>query len=243
MPGPDSAEVGHHREHRDPRTEATRKYPPIWAAGRDGGSSSAVYAQPMFCSSPSAVLAVLLIRKSEGAPARLAVKSRYFGPLGHTTGMTLTTRMLTPQTWDDFAALVEANNGVWGGCWCIGFHPEGVGHGREGNRELKRGHVMRGTVHQVLVYDGERCVGWCQFGPPAEVATIKNAKAYEKGLAELPDWLHLHQREGPWQGRSRCRGRGGTRGDRAGRRRRTYYYAWRYSAGRNSGRPRGEGAS
>jgi GNAT superfamily N-acetyltransferase len=104
------------------------------------------------------------------------------------TGMTLTTRMLTPETWDDFAALVEANNGVWGGCWCIGFHPEGVGHGREGNRELKRRHVTRGTVRQVLVYDGERCVGWCQFGPPAEVATIKNAKAYEKGLAELPDW-------------------------------------------------------
>ena len=36
-----------------------------------------------------------------------------------------TTRLLTPDTWDDFAALVEANNGVWGGCWCIGFHPEG----------------------------------------------------------------------------------------------------------------------
>jgi hypothetical protein len=69
--------------------------------------------------------------------------------------MTLTTRLLTPQTWDDFAALVEANNGVWGGCWCIGFHPEGVGHGREGNRELKRRHVTRGTVHQVLVYDGD----------------------------------------------------------------------------------------
>ena len=30
-----------------------------------------------------------------------------------------TTRLLTPRTWDDFAALVEANNGVWGGCWCI----------------------------------------------------------------------------------------------------------------------------
>ncbi len=103
-------------------------------------------------------------------------------------GMTLTTRMLTVETWDDFAALVEANNGVWGGCWCIGFHPEGVGHGREGNRELKRRHVTRGTVHQVLVYDGERCVGWCQFGPPGEVATIKNRKTYEKDLAELPDW-------------------------------------------------------
>ena len=37
-----------------------------------------------------------------------------------------TTRPLTPDTWADFAELVEANNGVWGGCWCIGFHPEGI---------------------------------------------------------------------------------------------------------------------
>src|SRR5262249_35099895 len=119
---------------------------------------------------------------------RLGRESSYVRPLGHTASMTLTTRMLAPETWDDFAALVEANNGVWGGGWGIGFHPEGVGHGPEGNRELKRNHVTRGTVHQVLVYDGERCVGWCQFGPPAEVATIKNSKAYEKGLGELPDW-------------------------------------------------------
>ena len=54
-----------------------------------------------------------------------------------------TTRLLTPDTWPDFAALVEANNGVWGGCWCMGFHPEGVGHGTTAaqNREAKQAHV------------------------------------------------------------------------------------------------------
>jgi hypothetical protein len=101
-----------------------------------------------------------------------------------------TTRLLTPDTWDDFAALVEANNGVWGGCWCIGFHPEGIGKDSTvaGNREAKLAHVNNSTIHQMLVYRDGRCVGWCQYGPPAEVATINNAKAYEKGLAELPDW-------------------------------------------------------
>ncbi len=103
------------------------------------------------------------------------------------------TAPLTPETWEDFAALVEANNGVWGGCWCIGFHPEGALLGRPGvtaagNRDAKRRHVDAGTVHQVLVYDGGRCVGWCQYGPPGEVATIKNRRAYEKDLAGLPDW-------------------------------------------------------
>jgi hypothetical protein len=101
-----------------------------------------------------------------------------------------TTRLLTPETWDDFAELVEANNGVWGGCWCMAFHPEGVGAGHtpEGNREAKRAHTLRGTVHQVLVYDGETCVGWCQFGSPAELPNIKNPATYANGVVRLPDW-------------------------------------------------------
>jgi GNAT superfamily N-acetyltransferase len=57
-----------------------------------------------------------------------------------------------------------------------------------GNREAKLAHVNNGTIYQMLVYRDGRCVGWCRYGPPAEVATIKNSKAYEKGLAELPDW-------------------------------------------------------
>ena len=102
--------------------------------------------------------------------------------------MQLTTRMLTPQTWDDFAELVEANNGVWGGCWCMGFHPKDeVGHG-EGNREAKLRLVTRGTVHQVLVYEGARCVGWCQFGSPPQLPNIKSRRVYEQGAEDAPDW-------------------------------------------------------
>ncbi|GAB3600254.1 GNAT family N-acetyltransferase [Angustibacter peucedani] len=98
------------------------------------------------------------------------------------------TRMLTPETWPDFAALVEASGGVWGGCWCIGFHPDGFQGSPAGNCAAKRAHVEGGTVHQVLVYRDDECVGWVQFGPPSEVATIKNAKAYDKELVDLPDW-------------------------------------------------------
>jgi GNAT superfamily N-acetyltransferase len=107
-----------------------------------------------------------------------------------TTEPAYTTRQLTADTWGDFADLVEANNGVWGGCWCMGFHPEGVGKGRTGseNRDTKRAHVRRGTVHQVLVYDGDESVGWCQYGPPVELPTIKNPKAYNAELTDLPDW-------------------------------------------------------
>lgn len=107
-----------------------------------------------------------------------------------TPGPAYTTRPLTADTWGDFADLVEANNGVWGGCWCMGFHPEGVGAGRTAsqNRDAKQAHVRRGTVHQILVYDGDTCVGWCQYGPPAELPTIKNPKAYDAERTDLPDW-------------------------------------------------------
>lgn len=103
-----------------------------------------------------------------------------------------TTRLLTPETWDDFATLVEANNGVWGGCWCIGFHPEGFGSTPSvaGNRAAKQAHTNAGTVHQMLVYAGDQCVGWCQFGPPAELPNIKNRKSYDReaDASPAPAW-------------------------------------------------------
>jgi hypothetical protein len=40
--------------------------------------------------------------------------------------MTYTIKALDETTWDAFAALVEQNNGVFGGCWCMGFHSDGV---------------------------------------------------------------------------------------------------------------------
>ena len=41
-----------------------------------------------------------------------------------------TVRALTPAMWDAFAALVDKHNGVWGGCWCIYFHPDGPERGQ-----------------------------------------------------------------------------------------------------------------
>lgn len=104
--------------------------------------------------------------------------------------MDLITRALTTETWDDFASLVEAHNGVWGGCWCMAFHREGFGRAREpgGNREAKHDHVVAGTVRQILVYDGAVCVGWCQYGTPEELPNIKNRKKYDAELEQLPTW-------------------------------------------------------
>ena len=98
-------------------------------------------------------------------------------------------RHLEQDTWDDFGALVEANNGVWGGCWCMGFHPEGLNTETRGaNRDAKRALVDAGVVRQVLVYEDDECVGWCQYGSPSQLPNIKNARAYGQGLHEAPDW-------------------------------------------------------
>ena len=97
---------------------------------------------------------------------------------------------LEAATWPDFARLVEKHNGVWGGCWCMAFHPEGVGRGKTAaqNRSEKECRVREGRAHAALVYDGATCVGWCQFGSPDELPRIKNRRAYLEGLAALPDW-------------------------------------------------------
>jgi GNAT superfamily N-acetyltransferase len=101
-----------------------------------------------------------------------------------------TIKALDETTWDAFAALVEDNNGVFGGCWCIGFHPEGVDRKATPglNRERKLERVRAGTTHAALVFDGDDCLGWCQFGSPAEVPRIKSRAAYENGRSSSPDW-------------------------------------------------------
>ena len=101
-----------------------------------------------------------------------------------------TTSALDATTWPQFARLAEAHHGVWGGCWCMGFHAKGEGWGKspELNRQEKENLVREGRAHAALVFDGADCVGWCQFGSPEELPRIKNKKAYLSGSQGMPDW-------------------------------------------------------
>ena len=103
---------------------------------------------------------------------------------------TYTVKALDQSTWPAFAALVERNNGVFGGCWCMGFHAEGVGKDTTAAQNCERKHerVRAGTAHAALVFEGDDCVGWCQFGTPDELPRIKSRAAYEKGVTDSPDW-------------------------------------------------------
>jgi hypothetical protein len=55
-------------------------------------------------------------------------------------------KALTAETWQAFEDLAGRRNGVFGGCWCIWFHPDGPerGQGAEANRALKRQYVEEG---------------------------------------------------------------------------------------------------
>jgi len=96
-------------------------------------------------------------------------------------------RPLDVDTWATFARLVEANNGVWG--WCMGFHVK-VGKGRTPaqNRDEKEQRVHAGRTHAALVFAGDECLGWCQFGSPEELPEIKSRRRYEQDLTAVPDW-------------------------------------------------------
>src|SRR4051812_37031626 len=95
------------------------------------------------------------------------------------------TKPLSAETWPPYAALIRRHNGVWGGCWCMGFHPEGFSESNPANKEAR---VREGRAHAALVFDGEVCVGWCQFGSPEELSRIKHKRAYTALEREPPDW-------------------------------------------------------
>lgn len=97
---------------------------------------------------------------------------------------------LSDETWPAFAKLVEGEGGVWGGCWCIGFHldPKGPKGQCKPYRETKERLVQEGRALAALVFEGDEAVGWCQFGRTDDLPNIKNRKNYEAGLEKLPDW-------------------------------------------------------
>jgi ribosomal protein S18 acetylase RimI-like enzyme len=99
-------------------------------------------------------------------------------------------KALTPETWDAFAGLVERHNGIFGGCWCIWFHPDCAerGQGYDGNRALKRRLVEEGKAHAALVFDGDLAVAWCEYGTPEELPNIHHRKQYDAESEGPPDY-------------------------------------------------------
>ncbi|MDQ4038051.1 MAG: GNAT family N-acetyltransferase [Actinomycetota bacterium] len=102
--------------------------------------------------------------------------------------MSYTIRPLDASSWDAFEELVEHNNGIFGGCWCIGYHPEcgqkGISH-----RAVKEDRVRTDRAHAALVLGEDGAArGWAQYGSPEELPNIKHRREYDKDPPPLPDW-------------------------------------------------------
>jgi GNAT superfamily N-acetyltransferase len=101
--------------------------------------------------------------------------------------MPYTTQPLDASTWDAFAELVERNNGVYGGCWCVAFH---TAYQREINdhRGLKEQLVRAGDAHAALVFDEQGLAqGWCQYGSPEELR-LRHRLEYRKDPPPPARW-------------------------------------------------------
>jgi GNAT superfamily N-acetyltransferase len=103
--------------------------------------------------------------------------------------MAYTVRPLDASTWAAFAELVERNNGIFGGCWCMGYHPDDSRTDAEQNRAGKERRVREGRAHAALVLDEDGAAqGWCQYGSPGELPGIKHRREYDKDAPPRPDW-------------------------------------------------------
>jgi GNAT superfamily N-acetyltransferase len=117
-------------------------------------------------------------------PDRSAQTSRAAIPL---EAVSYTTRALDASTWDAFAELVERNNGIYGGCWCIAHHVE-YQRGISDPRTLKEQLVRTGRAHAALVFDEDDVAqGWCQYGSPEELG-LKHHREYAKDPPPPARW-------------------------------------------------------
>ena len=63
-----------------------------------------------------------------------------------------------------------------------------MGESPAGNRAVKQRLVEEGNAHAALVFDGDRAVGWCQFGTPEELPRIYHRKQYEAEIVAVAEY-------------------------------------------------------
>ena len=104
--------------------------------------------------------------------------------------MRYTIRPLDASTWAAFAELAERNNGVYGGCWCMAYHPEVSRTDAAQNRAGKERRVRGGRAHAALVFDDRRL----QPKGGASTAARRNSLVSSTGVhtrrtrRQRPDW-------------------------------------------------------
>ncbi len=99
------------------------------------------------------------------------------GPIG-----SITARAVTAGDWPHVEALFGPR-GACAGCWCMFFRvPDRkaweAGRG-DGHKAALRRQVQKEEMHACLAFDGDEAVGWCMFGPRAEMPRLARSRAMQ----------------------------------------------------------------
>ncbi len=101
----------------------------------------------------------------------------------------LTFAQLTPDRWADLEALFGPR-GASGGCWCMWWRSprsEFNALKGDGNRAAFRSVVESGAPPGVLVYAGDRPVGWCAIAPREHYPGLARSRIL-KPVDDQPVW-------------------------------------------------------
>ncbi|HMV25310.1 MAG TPA: GNAT family N-acetyltransferase [bacterium] len=96
---------------------------------------------------------------------------------------------LTPQTWNDFAALF-GERGACGGCWCMAWRRSNAEFQKnkgEGNRKAMQRLVKKELPIGLIMYKDVIPVGWCAFAPREEYIRLAASRIF-KPVDEKPVW-------------------------------------------------------
>ena len=102
--------------------------------------------------------------------------------------MKLTIRPLTPELWPALEDLFGPK-GATCGCWCM-YWRLGSAYQRRGsetNRASFRRIVKRGPPPGLLVFEGDRAVGWCQLTPREELPALDRSRLLKR-VDDMPVW-------------------------------------------------------
>ncbi len=102
--------------------------------------------------------------------------------------MKITTKEVTPELWPGIEELF-GNNGACGGCWCQAWKVEkGESwkkiQGATAKKRFKKG-ILSGTTFGVVAFDGEKPIGWCNFGPRNSYPRLNRARTLQCEDAEI----------------------------------------------------------
>jgi GNAT superfamily N-acetyltransferase len=101
----------------------------------------------------------------------------------------LACRPATADRWKDVEALF-GERGACGGCWCMTWRvPRSVFDEQkgEGNKKAFRKIVKSGAEPGILLYDGDRPVGWCALAPREQYVRLEGSRIL-KPVDEQPVW-------------------------------------------------------